>query len=408
MTKRTTLAPGVFIRHHQSRDTITIDFLYKGIRCTEALSGLRADKKQDQQFAINTLAEIHNRIAKQTFIYSDYFPNSSRARLFGQTPAQLTLQDLFATWTKDVRRTLEYSTQRAYIRPVDRVWLPAIGAMRLNDITPEHIREVLRAHDITIKTARNYLLPLRQVLDQAVDDGLLEHNPVHKVRLKRLIAKRTSYDVDPYTPAEIDALLAGFSTYRPGWRNYFEFQFFTGCRPSETYAITWGDVDRAAWQVRIDKAIVERKLKGTKTAAGTRLLQLLPRACQAVERQVTETFLAGAEVFWNPITMVPIRDYDESGRAWQYVHRRTGIRQRNQYQTRHSFASNLLSQGANFMKTAEQLGHKDLEMLLRVYGRWIDQGKDLQAAGVTFGQTLPAATKPAEVTTHEKTQYRKL
>ncbi len=75
----------------------------------------------------------------------------------------------------------------------------------------------------------------------------------------------------------------------------------------------------------------------------------------------------------------------ESGAAWNYVHKSTGVRRRTQYQTRHTFASNLLSQGANFLQVAEWLGHSDLEMLLRVYATYIERGKD-NAGGVSYGQ----------------------
>ena len=52
---------------------------------------------------------------------------------------------------------------------------------------------------------------------------------------------------------------------------------------------------------------------------------------------------------------------------------------------RHTFASNLLSQGANFLQVAEWLGHSDLEMLLRVYATYIERGKDT-GGGVSYGQ----------------------
>ena len=47
------------------------------------------------------------------------------------------------------------------------------------------------------------------------------------------------------------------------------------------------------------------------------------------------------------------------------------IEYRNPYQTRHTFASMLLSAGRNPLWVAQQMGHKDWGMIRKVYGRWI-------------------------------------
>lgn len=42
-----------------------------------------------------------------------------------------------------------------------------------------------------------------------------------------------------------------------------------------------------------------------------------------------------------------------------------------------TFASQLLSQGENPAFIAKLLGHKNADMVLRVYGRWISEGEAL-------------------------------
>jgi len=44
---------------------------------------------------------------------------------------------------------------------------------------------------------------------------------------------------------------------------------------------------------------------------------------------------------------------------------------------RHTFASNLPSRGKNPTYTAKLLGHKTTEMVMRHYGRWVEQGAAL-------------------------------
>ena len=47
------------------------------------------------------------------------------------------------------------------------------------------------------------------------------------------------------------------------------------------------------------------------------------------------------------------------------------VRNRNLYQTRHTYASSLLSAGENLFYAAKKMGHKDTSMVIRNYGKWI-------------------------------------
>lgn len=53
---------------------------------------------------------------------------------------------------------------------------------------------------------------------------------------------------------------------------------------------------------------------------------------------------------------------------WQSVLRKAGVRYRNFYQTRHTYASLLLSAGENPMGMASQMGHADWGMIRKGSG----------------------------------------
>ena len=57
--------------------------------------------------------------------------------------------------------------------------------------------------------------------------------------------------------------------------------------------------------------------------------------------------------------------------AWVRILKLAGVRYRNPYQTRHTFASMMLSAGEHPMWVAKQMGHKDWTMIGRIYGRWM-------------------------------------
>eukprot|EP01034_Spumella_vulgaris_P017487 gene17487-22302_t len=58
---------------------------------------------------------------------------------------------------------------------------------------------------------------------------------------------------------------------------------------------------------------------------------------------------------------------------WEPLCKRSGVRYRNPYQVRHSHASALLTADANPWYVAQQLGHVDVQMVFRVYGKFISQ-----------------------------------
>ena len=72
--------------------------------------------------------------------------------------------------------------------------------------------------------------------------------------------------------------------------------------------------------------------------------------------------------------------YDYLGARWNAAVKRAGIRRRNRYHTRHTFACWLLTAGANPAFIASQMGHETAQMVYEIYGMWIDDMNDEQVA----------------------------
>ena len=71
-------------------------------------------------------------------------------------------------------------------------------------------------------------------------------------------------------------------------------------------------------------------------------------ALRALQDQREATQLAGHGYVWiNPITKKPFITYRETSGHFRTILRCAGVRYRNQYQIRHTYASNLLSDGEN-------------------------------------------------------------
>ena len=398
-TRSEKIERGIRIRTYTSgKRALEIQFQFRGVTCKEILSRLDPDKKSDQRYAINLKAEIENAIERQTFRYTDYFPDSGRARLFGHAVSTVTIKELLEEWLKDVERTHPHSTYRCYKKSCNAHLIPEFGSTRARELTPQQIREWIRGRTGTLKSIRNDLTPLRAVLDRALNDDIIDRNPLDKIKVSKLVSRKqakTDYLVDPFTDDEIKTVLATAREYDPRICNLLQFAFYSGLRTSELFGLKWGDIDWHNGTVHVQRAIVERKLKETKTKAGTRDVILLPSAVDALKDQKQYSFVGGDFVFVRPKERGSFVDYEHLERPWKYILKRAAVRYRNPYQTRHTYASQLLSGGENPLFVAQQMGHKTTEMIMRHYGRWVEQAdeKHQHVFVSSFGQSAKPTIK---------------
>ncbi|WP_426287475.1 Arm DNA-binding domain-containing protein [Luteibacter sp. E-22] len=348
--------------------SIGIDFYYQGVRCRERIK--LAPTKANQKFVENLKAQILSEIARGTFDYAKYFPDSPRAKSLAKLPgAAVTVGDALDLWLRGKASELSYTTYRDYELAIKNVWKPAMGTTRLPDLTRARLKEWVSGTSCGLKRISNLLLPMRGMYDQALDDGLIAVNPFVGWTPKKVEPPKEEDDVDPFTQAEVAAILGACEGQV---RNLFQFAFWTGLRTSELIALRWEDVDLVNGTVTIRRAKVRKRVKAPKTRAGRRLVTLLKPAADALAAQRQYTQLAGAEVFMNPRTGESwLHDGPIRKTAWQPALKRAGVRYRYPYQTRHTFASTLLSAGENPVWVASMMGHKDWAMIIKVYGRWI-------------------------------------
>jgi len=364
------VARGISVRGLDSSKCIRIDFTYRGVRCRETLK--IEPTKANIKYAERLRGEILNAISLGTFNYQDYFPNSQRSKMFGYSVVKSTVGELLKEYMEIAEKTLEPSTFNGYRKACEAHLYPAFGNIPIKDLSSMIIRNYVTKLELTLKTIRNILTPLRNTLDQALNDGMITSNPLDRLVLSKLVDKKTrisNWEVDPFNQEEIKAIL---SEAKDQARNLFQFAFYSGLRTSELIALEWGDIDWLNGIVRVSRAVVLKKEKGTKTKSGQRDVLLLPPALEALQNQKKFTFLEGTRVFYNPRTNTA---WETDGQirktCWTHILKKAGVRYRNPYQTRHTYASMMLSAGENSLWVAKQMGHKDTEMIIKNYGRWI-------------------------------------
>lgn len=385
------LPTGIQIRKNKHGDNLLIYFRYKGEDCREILK-LRPTK-QNIRYAANLRGEILSRIEKRSFDYAEFFPDSNRASLYGHNPQNTTIEELLEAQLKIWEKTLQPSTVRGYRIAINGHLIPNFGAMRVQDLSPAILRDWIASLSCCAKRVRNILTPLKTVLEIAVNDELIRHNPLERVYVDKLLDKDTrdsSFEIDPFDAGEVKAILEAIS--EPQRRNLLQFAFGTGLRTSELIALQWSDINWEKRTVHVCRAFVAGKMKPPKTKAGIRDVELSSEAIEALENQKEFTRLQNDRIFHNPRTMRPWMDDRQIRRFWTPILEEAGVRYRNPYQTRHTYASTLLSAGRNAWWLATQMGHKNIAMIVKHYGRWIPENRDVHRSRAM--NTVSDVTEP--------------
>jgi integrase len=371
-----------------SESSIEITFQYRGVRCRErlALKPTPANLKRAEQHR----AAVLHAIEEGTFDYAATFPKSKNAAKFAAHPGDVLETETYLTnWLARQQKHLKASTYDTYRKITNGRLIPWFGSMALSAIRKRDVREKLDALDVSNKTMGNIQSVLRAALADAVDDELIETNPLAGWSYTRNEAPRGD-EIDPFSKEE-QALILDALTGQG--RNLVQFAFWTGLRTSELVGLDWSDIDLVRGVVVVSKAMTQHAdaAEVPKTASGRREVKLLALAMSALLDQKQYTYLKGAEVFQNPQSGErwtgdqPIRKT-----LWQWALKKAGVRYRYPYQTRHTYASMMLSAGEHPMWVAKQMGHADWTMIARRYGKWMP---DADALAGTRAETVFGAQK---------------
>ena len=345
--------------------------MYKGQRCRERikLKPTPTNLKRAERHRSAILVAIEN----DTFNYAHTFPNSKSLAKFAKNNGEFTLiRTYLEEWLDQKQPTLKASTYNDYYKTVCNILIPVFGDILLSKLKRTDVRAWCAEQTCSNKRIANILSPLRTALQDALYDEIIETNPLYGWKYaKQEGPKDNQTHIDPFTKDEQVALLEATSGQA---RNLLRFAFWTGMRTSELIALEWGDIDFVNSEVRVSRALTQasKTPESTKTTSGTRTIKLLPDALFALKEQKQFTFLEGLQIFHNPRLEEPWKGDQAIRRTlWIPALKKAGIRYRNPYQTRHTYASMMLSAGESLPWLSNQMGHSNVLTTAKIYARFI-------------------------------------
>lgn len=349
---------------YAGKNAVRMEFMYRHQRCRETLR---------VKPTLDNLKRIHQKLERVKimiqfgeFDYVKEFPESKQAfQLSDNKAAHMSIEQMMTRWYEQSYRHWAFSTEKANRGRMDNHVIPNFGKIIVDNFTPSIFREWQRTATISAKTVNEVHSLLSQGFDFLVYDDIIDQNPMKRV--KRL--KHQTKEVQPFTPEEREKILAALPE---GYaRDFYEFAFWTGLRTGEQIGLRWENVDLERKVIFIRESIVKGRRAGTKTKGSNRTHELSNSALRVLERLNRHGMNSGF-VFLDPRTEQRWKsDGIPRERFWTQALRTANVRYQKPYSCRHTYASTLLSNGANPMYVAAQLGHRDWGMIRKTYGRWI-------------------------------------
>jgi integrase len=415
-------------------DKLFFDFFWRGVRCKE-YTGL-ADTVENRKICDRKIAAVDIAIERGTFDYRAHFPRGSRLHVFypndrGREGALLAFEAYITKWQRNRSPILPDGRiiQDSDIHPstwihdatvVRKRFVSAFRNLRLSEVTPYHcgeLRQSLIEEGLSGKTVGNIMSLLHKAFADALDEGLVERNPVLRTSSRRARRnRRERISANPLTSSEV----ARFLELVPDWyRDFYTTWFYLGWRSSEIVALRFGWIDFERQHLKLQRGRIPR-MGGLEAEPKTGRREVdcsyAPEILRAVLRMKVRSRSVSAEDFVftgqnsKPLDQEWLNDF-----VWKPTLRRAGIIERGQYCIRDTFISLALSSGEDPGWVAQVCGTSE-EMIFRHYRKWIPglqvgAGKRIssllqQAIGREKGRELSLKPSPRPVgpTKHELNQ----
>lgn len=211
---------------------------------------------------------------------------------------------------------------------------------------------------IGARTADTYCQRFRTALNEAVREGLIDKNPWNRLetieKIKKPESKREYLTID-----EIRSMIATDCPNGLVKRAYL-FSCFTGLRISDVRNLKWGDIYHENGQAFVS-VVMKKTTKPLYIPLSGQALKWMPEKGESTSDDY---------VFGN---LVNYGNVNENLKKWAEA---AGIRKHISYHTsRHSFATMMLTLGADLYTVSKLLGHSSVKHT-QIYARIIDRKKD--------------------------------
>ncbi len=271
--------------------------------------------------------------------------------------------ELAVEWAKIVRKDLKKSTRRDYRYSMNRYVLPVFGNRPVREIDYMEVRTFISELECSPKRISNVLAPMRSVFEMAFLSGIIDTNPMDRVKNP----KAGKPDIYPLSMEEVVAFLAVVARR---YVSFFIVAFLAGMRFGEMAALKWRNVDFKRKIIRVRETRVLGEEGRPKTKKSSRDIRMLPPVEKALKDQMAQTHGKSDYVFLNQYGK-PVEPMPMNFHVWKQALKAAKLHARSLYQTRHTYATLMLDAGEHPGWVQKQMGHETLQMIFDRYYSYI-------------------------------------
>jgi integrase len=305
----------------------------------------------------------------------------------------LKVGEYLERWLVDsVLDTVRPSTYERYEQLVRIHLRPALGGMKLKNLTPVHVRGLYREKleaGLSARTVQYIHVTLHKALKQAVQDGLIPRNVTEAVKAPQVRRE----EIRPLSAEQVKMLLETACGDR--LEALFVLAIHTGLRQGELLGLKWEDVDLESCALRVRRTLATAKggsiLMAPKTKGSRRSVKLTQGAVDVLRshlpRQLQEIDKAGS--LWRENGLVfaseigePLNRHHLTSRHFKGLLKRAGLPEIRFHDLRHTCATLLLSKNVNPKIVSEMLGHASIAITLDTYSHVLPNMRDQAAAAM--------------------------
>jgi integrase len=289
----------------------------------------------------------------------------------------LTVGEYVGRWLSDsVRGSVRTSTHASYERQLRRYVVPALGRVKLKQLTAAHVQGLYRSMQdsgLSPRTVRYAHAVLRRALKQAVRWGMIPRNPCDDTDLP----KASRNEMRPLDRRQARRLLGVARSDGDRLEALWVLAVHTGMRPGELLGLKWEDMDLGAGALQVKRALSpEGRFAATKTARSRRRIDLTSGSVEALQRhreaQLEERIRRAG--LWQdqdlvfPSSVGTPLSHRNVVRAFKALLRRAELPETTRfYDLRHTCATLLLSRNVHPKYVQELLGHASIALTLDIY-----------------------------------------
>lgn len=334
-------------------------------------------------------------------------------------PSKLTVKGWFDIWLAEYSADKKPLTIAQYKSMSETHIFPAIGAVKLSNLTAPELQkfynqlaidgkctkrlnqetgqiEVIKCNEpLSAKSIKNIHGIVSKALNTAVKQGMIRENVAQKVTVPKVIKT----EVQPLTEEQQKAFLAEIQNHR--FKDIYTLILFTGLRECEAIGLTWDCIDFKKGTLKVYRQLQKRdKAEGGYQFAPlkndkSRVIKLSPFVLNLFEKQKInqrKDKLAAGDL-WQGFQTLPEQETalvftTKTGNHlscatlynnFKRIAAQIGAPDARIHDLRHTYAVNSLQCGDDYKTVQGALGHATAAFTLDVYGHVSERMKEESA-----------------------------